>query len=161
MNFLQAEERHSGEAKPVQSLGIWERYRLTESRVPVKWQRLFAVKVPYLHSVREWVDTLLPAHFWMLFCVCTEFLLCLCTPLPGFMKQVRVVAVPEIMLLPATLYQCSFFQGFTIQIDQLSLHFGAGKDAEGSRDLPADWGRVKVLWICCLKRVTGLLSLSR
>lgn len=44
------------------------------------------------------------------------------------MKQVSVVVDPEILLLPDTLYQCSFFQDFTVLIDQLSAaQFDAGK----------------------------------
>lgn len=50
-------------------------------------------------------------------------------PLQGFMKQVSVVAVAEILLLPATLCQCSCFQNLTVQIGQLSaFHLDTGND---------------------------------
>lgn len=60
------------------------------------------------------------ASFFLGAVLCLEFLLSPCTPLHGFMKQVKVVAVPDILLLPATLYQSIFFQYFTIRFDQLS-----------------------------------------
>lgn len=88
------------------------------------------------------------ASSWLDAVLCTEFLLSPCTPLQGFLKQVRVVAVTEILFLPTTL--CTNPVSFKISQYRLivSLPFTLAEERmpEWSRALTAGLGRFKVLW---------------